>query len=68
MYNTGDGQTPNYNNKDKKHKYPNGYWDKLSYWNGVLTEAIKNNDSRLALKASDKLRYFVVRQREIEIK
>jgi hypothetical protein len=51
----------------RNQKYPNGYWDKLSYWNERLTEAIKNNDSRLALKASDKLRYFVVRQRETEV-
>lgn len=67
MYITGDGQTPNYNKNEKKYKkYPNGYWGKLSYWNGKLTEAIQNNDSMLALMATDKLVYFVVRQMEYE--
>jgi hypothetical protein len=47
-------------------QYHNGYWDKLSHWNGVLTEAIKNNDSLLAVKTIDRLIYFVVEQMEYE--
>lgn len=47
-------------------KYHDGYWDKLSHWNGKLTEAIKNNDSMLAVKIIDRLIYFVVEQMEYE--
>lgn len=47
-------------------QYHNGYWDKLSQWNGVLTEAIKNNDSLSAVKTIDRLIYFVVEQMEYE--
>ena len=27
-------------------KYPNGYWDKITYWTSKLQEAVDNNNLR----------------------
>ena len=45
-------------------KHPNGYWDKITYWNGKLTEAILSKNLRGVDSAHRKLDYFIGREWE----
>jgi len=42
-------------------KYKNGYQPKITYWQ----EAIMSNNIPAALKAADKVKYFIGRQEEV---
>lgn len=45
-----------------KNTYPNGYWDKITYWNGKLTMAIKEQNIREVDSIHRKLDYFIGRE------
>jgi len=45
-------------------EHPNGYWDKITYWNGKLTEAILSKNLRGVDSAHRKLDYFIGREWE----
>ena len=49
----------------KRNKYPQGYQPKIDYWYGQLNEAIRNLEPEAVEYASQKLAYFVGRQREV---
>jgi dsDNA-binding SOS-regulon protein len=46
-------------------KYENGYWDKINYWANTLKEAVNRKDVEMVEKATEKLSYFVTRQKEV---
>ena len=46
-------------------KYENGYLPKISYWQEKWQEAIKSNNIPAALKAAEKVKYFIGRQEEV---
>ena len=46
-------------------KYPNGYQPKINYWQEKWQEAIMSNNIPAALKAADKVKYFIGRQQEV---
>jgi hypothetical protein len=52
--------------RTKTDKYPNGYANKIEYWNGELLKAIKHNTTDVVDKCVDKLRYFTNKQTEWE--
>jgi len=48
-------------------KYPNGYWDKITYWTSKLQEAVDNNNLRGVDSAHRKLDYFIGQQWDTSI-
>jgi len=46
-------------------KYPNGYQPKITYWQSKWNEAIISNNIPAALKAAEKVKYFIGRQEEV---
>jgi len=56
------GRVRQVGSRDNKH--PNGYWDKITYWNGKLTEAILSKNLRGVDSAHRKLDYFIGREWE----
>ena len=52
------------NPKHMLKKYPNGYWDKITYWSSKLNEAIAEKNLRGADSAHRKLDYFIGREWE----
>ena len=42
----------------RDNQYPNGYWDKITYWSSKLNEAIAEKNLRDADSAHGKLDYF----------
>ena len=51
---------------EKTNKYPNGYAEKIEYWNSELLKAIKHNTTDVVDRCMDKLRYFTNKQTEWE--
>ena len=47
---------------DKETKYPDGYWPKIEYWAEKYLEAVKARDTEAMIRASEKERYFVIKQ------
>lgn len=47
-------------------KYPNGYWDKIQYWQRELNIHSINRNIRLMDSAHRKLDYFIGKQWELE--
>ena len=43
-------------------RHPNGYWDKITYWSGILNEAILSKNLRGVDTAHRKLDYFIGRE------
>ena len=60
-------ETPKRNKYQRGHinQRPQGYQPKIDYWYGQLNEAIRNLDPEAVEYASQKLAYFVGRQREV---
>lgn len=48
-------------------RYPNGYWDKITYWTSKLQEAVDNNNLRGVDSAHRKLDYFIGQQWDTSI-
>ena len=48
----------------RDNQYPNGYWDKITYWTGKLNQAIANKNLRDVDSAHRKLDYFIGREWE----
>jgi|TARA_B110000259_G_scaffold161742_1_gene186072 hypothetical protein len=48
----------------RDNQYPNGYWDKITYWSSKLNEAIAEKNLRGADSAHRKLDYFIGREWE----
>jgi len=48
-------------------QYPNGYWDKITYWTSKLQEAVDNNNLRGVDSAHRKLDYFIGQQWDTNI-
>jgi hypothetical protein len=48
-------------------RYPNGYWDKITYWTSKLQEAVDNNNLRGVDSAHRKLDYFIGREWDTNI-
>jgi hypothetical protein len=46
----------------RSNKYPNGYAEKIAYWNYKMNKAIANLDADGIEFAAGKLKYFVGRQ------
>ena len=49
-----------------KNTYPNGYWDKITYWTGKLNSYLLMNDLKGVDSAHNKLNYFIGKQWEID--
>ena len=45
--------------------YDNGYWDKINYWTNTLKESINKKDIEMVEKSTEKLTYFVKKQKEV---
>jgi predicted nuclease with TOPRIM domain len=52
--------------KEMKDKYPNGYWDKIQYWQRELNIHSINQNIRLMDSVHRKLDYFIGKQWELE--
>lgn len=52
--------------KTNVNKHPNGYWNKIQYWNSKLNKAITNGDLRGVDSAHKKMNYFIDKQWELE--
>ena len=48
-------------------RYPNGYWDKITYWTSKLQEAVDNKNLRGVDSAHRKLDYFIGQQWDTSI-
>ena len=46
-------------------KYVDGYQPKIKYWQGKWQDAIMSNNIPAALKAAEKVKYFIGRQQEV---
>lgn len=49
----------------KNMKYPNGFYNKIEYWTGMLLAAVEAGNMENIQYASKKLEYFVGRQQEL---
>ena len=48
-------------------RYPNGYWDKITYWTSKLQEAVDNNNLRGVDSAHRKFDNFIGQQWDTSI-
>lgn len=49
----------------KNSKYPEGYLNKIEYWNLQLNIGINTRDFKMAAKASEKLVYFTNKHQDL---
>lgn len=49
----------------RTNRYPNGYQEKIGYWNYKLNKAIDNLDSEGIKYAAERLAYFCLRQQQV---
>jgi hypothetical protein len=48
--------------RTKTDKYPNGYANKIEYWQGRFNDAVTNCDVQAIDKAAESLKYFIEKQ------
>ena len=49
----------------RENRYPNGYAEKIGYWQYKMTKAIEGLDAEGVQYAASRLEYFIKRQNEV---